>query len=178
MAALTKVAAADGPGGHVGLYDVMRDPEGAADTLRRCGLYGVTVDCIVYDDGDCVMYDLTLAPWEATAAEGYPVEHVRIVIWSNGMIMAIPQDDGDRRWKHRQQDMWGDLCLWYPDDVPSLQWTWDDGLASYVTLVHRHVQAEEFWRRTGRWPAEDAPHGSGRHPIQTAAMADAAARWA
>lgn len=64
----------------------------------------------------------------------------------------------------------GDLCLWYPNDPRSLRWEWDDGLVAYITIVHRHLQAEEFWRRTGTWPAEDAPHGDGPHPIRTEAM--------
>lgn len=45
---------------------------------------------------------------------------------------------------------------------------------AYITIVHRHLQAEEYWRRTGRWPAEDAPHGEGHHPIQTPEMQTAA----
>lgn len=68
----------------------------------------------------------------------------------------------------------GDLCLWYPGDPRSLRWAWSDGLVSYITIVHRHLQAEECWRRTGSWPAEDAPHGRGRHGITTNAMRTAA----
>lgn len=68
----------------------------------------------------------------------------------------------------------GDLCLWYPNDPRSLRWEWDDGLIAYITIVHRHLQAEEFWRRTGTWPAEDAPHGYGPHPIRTEAVRVAA----
>lgn len=70
----------------------------------------------------------------------------------------------------------GDLCLWFPDDPRGLRWEWGDGLESYITIVHRHLQAEEYWRRTDRWPAEDAPHGDGDHPIRTPAMQQAARR--
>lgn len=72
----------------------------------------------------------------------------------------------------------GQLCLWYPGDPRGLTWAWADGFEMYLTIVHRHLQAEEFWRRTGRWPAEDAPHGEGDHPIRTVEMQAAARRAA
>jgi len=68
----------------------------------------------------------------------------------------------------------GELCLWYPEDPRALRWEWTDGLISYMTIVHRHLQAEEHWRREGTWPAEDAPHGEGSHPIRTHEMRRAA----
>ena len=74
--------------------------------------------------------------------------------------------------------LFGGLCLWFPDDPRELRWEWSDGLDAYVTIVHRHLQAEEFWRRNRRWPAEDAPHGPGAHPIRTEAMRLAALQGA
>ena len=64
-------------------------------------------------------------------------------------------------------DRLGELCLWYPGDPRALRWEWADGLSSYLTVVHRHLQAEEFYRRNGTWPSEDAPHGPGPHPIRS-----------
>ena len=77
-------------------------------------------------------------------------------------------------WAESDPARLGQLCLWFPDDPPELKWDWSDGLVAYITVVHRHLQAEEFWRRTGRWPAEDAPHGEGVHPIRSQEMRAAA----
>ncbi len=79
-------------------------------------------------------------------------------------------------WRASDPGLIGELCLWCPGDPRQLRWAWSDGLAAYITIVHRHIQAEEYWRRTGRWPAEDAPHGGTSHPIQTSAMRTAATR--
>jgi hypothetical protein len=123
------------------------------------------------------------------AAEGYPTETISLCIWGDGTVYAIPHRAGDRTWMHRNNDTarhpelalvrgeWGSLCLWYPHDPRSLRWEWVDGLDQYVTIVHRHLQAEEYGRRHDRWPAEDAPHGFGPHPLRTEAMLDAAERW-
>lgn len=86
---------------------------------------------------------------------------------------AIAED-----WQASDPRLLGELCLWFPGDPRSLRWEWSDGFAAFVTVVHRHLQAEEFWRRTGRWPAEDAPHGDGAHPIRTSAMRRAAMQGA
>jgi hypothetical protein len=76
----------------------------------------------------------------------------------------------DAEWCLGSPALFGDLCLWFPSDPKGLRWEWSDGLVSYITIVHRHLQAEEFWRRSGHWPAEDAPHGSGNHPVRTLTM--------
>ena len=93
-----------------------------------------------------------------------------------GRIAATPRGAGGRRWLHRYPPPLGQLCLWYPDDPPALGWQWSDGLAAFITIAHRHLQAEEYWRRTGIWPAEDVPHGEGPHPIRSPALR-AAAFW-
>ena len=74
-----------------------------------------------------------------------------------------------------------ELCLWYPNDPRSLRWEWPDGIEQYVTRVHRHLHFEEYYRREGEWPVEDAPHAepvNGAHPILSAFMRKEERRWA
>jgi hypothetical protein len=123
------------------------------------------------------------------AAEGYPTETVSLCIWDDDTLYAIPHQADGRTWMHRNPDtavnpellplpgQWGTLCLWYSDDPRALRWEWSDGLDQYVTIVHRHLQAEEYARHHGHWPAEDAPHGNGFHPLRTEATRAAADRW-
>jgi len=160
------------------LGDVFDDPGGVAASLRDL-VYGLIEAEVKLADDTCVIYWLTLEPWRDQAAEHYPTERVSICLWRDGRVMAIPHGATRRRWLHRQRTVVGELCLWYPRDPRTLRWEWEDGLVSYVTIAHRHVQAEEFWRRHGYWPSEDAPHGDGPfpHPIRTAEMRRAAHVW-
>ncbi|MBQ0905026.1 hypothetical protein [Micromonospora sp. U21] len=59
--------------------------------------------------------------------------------------------------KHRMPD--GALCMWMPLDPPQRRWTHDKGLLELVELTRRHLFLEDYWRRTGVWLLEDAPHG-------------------
>lgn len=146
----------------------------------RGSIFGVA-EIDVRRPGSAVVLCLTLEPWEALAAIGYPVEQVRVVMWPSGRIIAVPCRGWTREWKHRvplEFSVFEELCLWDPGDPRGLRWSWSDGLEAYVTVVHRHLQAEEFWRRHRCWPAEDAPHGDGPRPIRSAEIILAARRWA
>lgn len=162
----------------IALTDVLADPAGVARTVA-------TLDCV--DDAsvlrtskDRVTLQVVLLPYDPTGvfvADGYPIESVNVVIRSNGKVHAIPKSGKGRRWKHRYGRT--DLCLWYPGDPAELRWTWDDGLEEYIRIVSRHLIYEEYWRRTGEWPVEDAPHGDppgARWPVQTPKMRLAAQR--
>lgn len=59
--------------------------------------------------------------------------------------------------KHRNGPT--ELCLYYKDDPPERRWTEELGLLRLFDLARRHVTAEYVWRKTGRWPTEEAPHG-------------------
>ena len=50
-----------------------------------------------------------------------------------------------------------------PLDHRALRWEWNDGLEQYVLRLQRHLFFEEFNRREGHWPVEDAPHGHTGH---------------
>jgi hypothetical protein len=156
---------------------VLSDPTGIARHLREdAGLYGLINIEVRSADAELVLFWLELEPWAPMAAEGYPTEPLSVLVWADGRIMAIPRRAGERRWLHRYTDPPGQLCLWDPHDPSGLRWQWSDGLAAFITIAHRHLQAEEYWRRTGTWPAEDAPHGDGPHPVRSRALR-AAAFW-
>jgi hypothetical protein len=161
----------------IGLAMVFADPAGVARQLREdAGVYGLASVQVRLADKHHVLFWLELEPWAPMAAEGYPTEQLSVLVWADGRIAATPRGARGRRWLHRYPPPLGKLCLWYPDDPPALRWQWSDGLAAFITIAHRHLQAEEYWRRTGNWPAEDVPHGEGPHPIRSPAL-HAVAFW-
>jgi hypothetical protein len=62
---------------------------------------------------------------------------------------------------HRYADR--SLCLWYPGDPIARRWRFADGLADLLDLVTVHLFKEAWWRETGEWLGEEAPHG----PVQS-----------
>ena len=188
--------------GFVSFDDVMNRPVDVVAYLgSSAAVYGIREIGLTRDRPEYKRLELTLEPWAEPAAEDYPVERVAISVTSTAAIRADPIDTTGRRWKHRNParlpgsvasplptglrarlgsvldlaPLQGELCLWYPGDPPELKWEWNQGLVNYITIVHRHLQAEECWRRTSTWPAEDAPHGRGTHPLRTQRMRVAAA---
>lgn len=169
------------------LTAVLDDPQRTIAVLQA-ELFGLTVD--VYRPGSLggVVLDLTLHPLPEFAAAGYRRERARISVRRDGKLFAFPLGLS-RRWKHRELSPLGgdfgwlgaELCLWYPADPRPLRWDWPDGFEQYVTRVHRHLFFEEYWRRTGHWPVEDAPHGDsadGAHPVLSRQMRKAISAWA
>lgn len=69
---------------------------------------------------------------------------------------------------HRYHD--GSLCMWYPHDPPAQRWTWTDGGAVLAGHISAHLIREAWWRQTGEWPGEEAPHDEppARHGDQAA----------
>jgi hypothetical protein len=69
-----------------------------------------------------------------------------------------------RTWLHRypldiERGHYSQLCLWFPWDEPWRIWTWHTGFVDFVAITQRHLWCEEFHRREGYWPTEDAQHG-------------------
>ena len=165
----------------IGYRRILDDPHGVAAELVAGGaIYGlVAVEVRRADDRKVVMR-LTLDPWKAMAAKGYPTEQVDVTVGPDRQIKAVPVGNDTRTWEHRNRSAaagatgYAELCLWDPRDTRRLRWLWSDGLAAYITIVHRHLLAEEFHRQNGDWPVEDAPHGAGNHPIRTEGMRRAA----
>lgn len=143
------------------LSDLLADPASALLrlTARQAG---VVVDRTRAPRYGGYGLDLSFSPPPELVVAGYDTERARISITPCGEIESYPLGPV-RDWKHRypfdpDQGCYQQLCLWFPSDPRPLQWVWDDGLDDYVARVHRHLFYEEFWRRTGSWPSEDAPH--------------------
>lgn len=164
------------------LKAVLADPSKAATHLLHSeGVFGVEQAVGRRGLKGAAVLDLRLKPLPAFEREGYPVERVRIVIHADHQVHAYPQGHRARVFKHRNPRSLGDLCLHYPGDDPALRWLPEDGLEPLVTQVHRHLMAEEAWRRSGQWPFEDAPHGRATgqpHPVTSRRMRKEAKRWA
>lgn len=163
---------------------LLDEPKLVVDALTDTDrlVFGVERADVVLHDAGGVVVELVLAPWEPAARAGFPHERVRLLATTRSDVWVIPQDADDRRWKHRMPDdvasgHFRELCLWRPGDDPALVWQWVDGLVDLLSIVHRHLHYEEYWRRTGEWPVEDAPHGLGTPKIGTARMQEAAEEW-
>lgn len=170
-----------------GSFEAFRaDPQGfCAWMLDASRVHGASLTVVIHATAMTVL-GVVFAPPSEHALAGYPAESVRISVFSDGQVVAVPAGRPERTWKHRYPFRpsaaccgdWelaaGALCLWYPDDPPHLRWQWSKGLDDFVRIVQRHLWMEEYCRRHNRpWPVEDAPHGApaiGAHPILTPAL--------
>jgi hypothetical protein len=160
----------------ISITEALRHPERAASRLVDEKLvFGLRDVKVVGADPQAAVFELVLDPWAPMAAEGYPREVLAVLINRSGDAYAMPRGDAGRHWKHRFPDMvlrectppcLGQLCLYYPDDPREFRWEASDGLEAFVTMAHRHLMAEEYWRRSGErcWPAPDAPHRRSSKP--------------
>jgi len=158
-----KAASPTGPRMGTTLNQFISEPERCLHDMCQAQA-GVSVDRHWRPRLGGYVVDMTFAPPPELVAYGYVDERGRMSIAPNADVYSFPLGR-QRPWKHRypfQPDhgSCNQLCLWFPGDPPPLRWEWSDGLEDYVSRVHRHLFYEECWRRTGDWPAEDAPHGA------------------
>lgn len=94
-------------------HDVLRDPtRTATEIAHRYPL--VDAITVATTDIDFVTFELRLKPYTELVHDGYCTEIVRISVFRNGNILAVPIGT-DRRWKHRFPEPFRQLCLWYPE---------------------------------------------------------------
>lgn len=111
-----------------------------------------------------VKFKIRFEPWAAMAAERYPTEVVRVEVTKAGEVTAFPLSTQHRKWRHRFPSAGhngpGPLCLFFPDDPKPITWSPEMGsFEDILGIISRHLQAEEYFRRMGTWPWEEAPHG-------------------
>jgi hypothetical protein len=158
---------------------LLSDPEAVVGSLMGADtpIFGIRDARVCLHDQNGVVLELVLAPWVPCAAAGFRSERIRLLATAERRVHVVPWQADKREWKHRNPTAMGELCLWCPDDDAALTWQWSDGLPDLITITHRHLQYEEYWRRTGNWPVEDAPHGTGSHALRSNHMRDAAHDW-
>ncbi len=67
--------------------------------------------------------------------------------------------DGPTSSPHRYPTRRGThLCLWFPHDPPQRIWTVDKGLLALFGIAAHHLFKEGWWRETGQWLGQEAPH--------------------
>jgi hypothetical protein len=64
--------------------------------------------------------------------------------------------DGPTDSPHRYRG--GFLCMWHPTDSDEQRWVPGHGAAALLTRIIAHLMREEWWRRTGEWVGDEAPH--------------------
>ncbi|MEO3936820.1 hypothetical protein V3N99_08690 [Dermatophilaceae bacterium Soc4.6] len=67
--------------------------------------------------------------------------------------------DGPTESPHRFDGRGGTrLCVWYHSDPPERRWVPDDGLLRLFGMVQTHLLKEAWWRESGQWVGDEAPH--------------------
>lgn len=173
-----------------GLGYVRRKPRDCARWLSTAGVVGGAEVTVVLHDLRATTFNVRFESPTLPELLDYPAEQVRITVRPNGKVLAVPAGGDAREWLHRYprssisallalprsatmpwEFIVGALCLEYPNDPDHLRWQWSDGIDAYLRVVQRHLWYEEYWRRHGSWPVEDAPHGERPdgypHPILT-----------
>ena len=89
---------------------------------------------------------------------GLPARHVRVVFAGAGAVPSA-YADGPAESPHRYEDT--SLCMWYPWDPETARWTRRDGAAALLGHITGHLLREEWWRKTGEWIGDEAPHNGG-----------------
>lgn len=51
------------------------------------------------------------------------------------------------------------LCIWREGDAPSRRWRGEQGLCELLRHISIHLFKEAYYRETGEWIGEEAPHG-------------------
>jgi len=83
----------------------------------------------------------------------------RIEIRFAGTRHPVIFSDGPTDSPHRFRD--DSLCIWWGRDDPQRKWVFADGLLELIGLTIIHLFKEAWWRETGEWLGEEAPHGTG-----------------
>lgn len=86
-------------------------------------------------------------------------QKVQILFAKSRPELPIVQVDGPSTSLHRYPD--GSLCMWYPKDTVAHRWVFGDGLHTLIAHIILHLFREEYWRISGEWVGEEAPHNGG-----------------
>jgi len=99
---------------------------------------------------------------------GFGRRIVTILFAKDSPRYPIVNTDGPAASKHRNPD--GSLCMWYQWDDEERRWAFEHGFRHLIALSALHLFREAWWRETGEWLGEQAPHGD---PKNQGGLADA-----
>lgn len=88
---------------------------------------------------------------------GYEPRCVRIEFPASNPLAPRVFTDGPTDSPHRYGGR--RLCIWYPTDGDDQRWIPEDGLLALIGMTTTHLFKEAYWRETGEWLGEEAPHG-------------------
>jgi hypothetical protein len=95
-----------------------------------------------------------------------PEQKITIVFGPTAPAVPHVYTDGPSESPHRYSN--GSLCMWHPCDPPEQRWTRRDGPVALLGHIVAHLLREEWWRRTGEWPGEEAGHLPAHSPTPDA----------
>jgi hypothetical protein len=102
---------------------------------RALVIYHVTVPVPDYEDRKVeIRLRNGFEPWGAEIFADGPTES--------------PHRFGERR-----------LCIWREGDAPNRRWTGEQGLCELLRHISIHLFKETYYRETGDWIGDEAPHG-------------------
>jgi hypothetical protein len=132
------------------------------DVLRRARFeeragtsYVVRSRCSGRSTSDLVTYQVVVPVPE------YQARKVTITFYNTFTpILKSVIADGPTESLHRYGS--GRLCMWHPDDPSEKRWVQQDGLLQLIVHTRVHLFKEAWWRETGEWLGDQAPHGIGK----------------
>jgi hypothetical protein len=90
---------------------------------------------------------------------GYDPRRVTVVIDRRATDLCRVYADGSNFSPHRHAGRnRTELCIWHPYDPPHRRWSADDGIVVLLGMASVHLFKEAWWRDTGEWLGEEAPH--------------------
>jgi hypothetical protein len=102
--------------------------------------------------GAVYVYEVTLD------VPGYEPRKVRVDFHANMARTPRIFADGPTSSPHRYGAH--RLCIWYPGDEDKQRWVPADGLLALLGMTATHLFKEAYWRETGDWLGDEAPHGT------------------
>ncbi len=92
--------------------------------------------------------------------------HVTVPVYEVGFALRIELDEGRavriyaEGWAGHLKHTYGGnrLCMWYPQDPIDRRWEREEGLLKLADTAVAHLFKELYYRETGEWLGEEAPH--------------------
>jgi hypothetical protein len=116
--------------------------------------YALKSGCTGRGTSDLVMY------WITVPVPEYETRKVTVTLRNTFTpILKSVTADGPTESPHRYDKH--RLCMWHPRDAVERRWVEEDGLLKLIVHARLHLFREAWWRETGEWLGDEAPHGPG-----------------